>query len=177
MEERRRLITRYWLVKIVLGKNWFLEVRKPCPKAYTVPTNFFLRNASQQKIRIKYWFLMIKMVGRTGVEPLARWLRVSCSTNWANGPPKREEIEKAHKLRSRCSSFSTYCLVRFEVLTACGLAWWTFWTSSNHKSENLVRLTGFEPVAPCSGGKCSIHWATGAHVLRIMVFWCFFPHH
>ena len=27
-----------------------------------------------------------KMVGRTGIEPVARWLRVSCSTSWANDP-------------------------------------------------------------------------------------------
>ena len=31
-----------------------------------------------------------KMVGRTGIEPVARWLRVSCSTSWANDPHQEE---------------------------------------------------------------------------------------
>ena len=30
--------------------------------------------------------LLILVVSRTGFEPVTHWLKVSCSTNWANGP-------------------------------------------------------------------------------------------
>ena len=35
---------------------------------------------------------VVNMVGRVGVEPTARWLRVSCSTNWANGPTEMQKV-------------------------------------------------------------------------------------
>jgi len=47
-------MARCWFVEILLRKDRFGGVGKLLPKAYTVPTNFFLRNSSQQIIHIRY---------------------------------------------------------------------------------------------------------------------------
>ncbi len=66
------MITRCWLVEILLSKYTFRRVGKLRPKAYTVPTNFLLRNNYQLKFIASHCFKMIVLVGRTGIEPVAR---------------------------------------------------------------------------------------------------------
>ena len=85
-----------------------------------------------------------KMVGRTGIEPVARWLRVSCSTSWANDP---HQEEWSNIPRGGLCPLS-------PSLAQEGL--------ENNLFAIMARLAGFEPAAPGSGGQCSIHWATGA---------------
>ena len=93
--------------------------------------------------------LISKMVIHKGLEPLTRWLRVSCSTNWANSPLFDCHVTSGApgRIRTRCLQIRSLSLCPDE-LRAQNLHCWGEWRDLNPQppepqSEALTNCATF----------------------------------
>ena len=117
--------------------------------------------------------LNFKMVSHTGIEPVTPWLKVKCSTDWANGSQlwgdrrdlnPRQPVPQTGALPTELRSPYIYNQIvlinKMERETRVELATFSLegWRSTNWATPAksiMVGVVGFEPTTPCSQGRCA----------------------
>ena len=100
------------------------------------------------------------MVSREGVEPSTRWLRVSCSTNWANGPLTNGIPWDKERI---ILTFPCWCNKKIDLLIAC-------WALNGELSYWCARRdSNARPLASEANALSS--WATGAYQFSSLFSW------